>query len=180
MTRLILPAILLLPLVEIAGFVWIGGWLGIWGTLLWTLMAALIGLRLLSRESVGALRKAEEALRGGRSPAVNAADAALAALAGFMLLIPGFFTDAVGLALALRPVRLWIAARAAGRFGLARAKRSRPGTVELEMGEYRDVSRDPVRRPPAREAGVEDAVVEDVDPRDPSAGPKDTPWRGPR
>ena len=66
--RLVLPAILLLPLVEIAGFVWIGPLLGVWGTLLWTLMAALIGLRLLSRESVGALRRAEQALRDGAQP----------------------------------------------------------------------------------------------------------------
>ena len=125
--RLVLPAILLLPLVEIAGFVWIGPLLGVWGTLLWTLMAALIGLRLLSRESVGALKRAEQALRTGRSPAVNVADAGLAALAGILLIIPGFITDIAGLALALRPVRLWIAARAMGRFGLARARHAKPG-----------------------------------------------------
>ncbi len=182
MSRLILPAILLLPLIEIAGFVWIGGLLGVWGTLLWTLMAALIGLRLLSRESVGALRRAESALRAGRSPAVNAADAGLAALGGILLLIPGFFTDAVGLALAVRPVRVWIAARATGRFGLARAKPARPGVVELEAGEYQDVSRRPAR--PDRRAGIDDAVVEDEMPggRGPTqrAERKDTPWRGPR
>ena len=156
-------------LIEIAGFVWIGPLLGVWGTLLWTLIAALIGLRLLSRESVGALRRADKALRTGRSPAVNVADAGLAALAGILLIIPGFITDFAGLALALRPVRLWIAARAMGRFGLHRARPARPGVVELETGEYRDLT-----APPRSEAT--DAEI--VDPAEPPRR-KETPWRGP-
>lgn len=177
--RLILPAILLLPLVEIAGFVWIGPLLGVWGTLLWTLMAALIGLRLLSRESVGALKRADKALRSGRSPAVNVADAGLAALAGFLLLIPGFITDFAGLALALRPVRLWIAARAMGRFGLERARRAKPGVVELEVSEYQEVSRQPTS-PPTRNSDAEDAVIDDESSKpSPGATASDTPWRKP-
>lgn len=172
--RFILPAVLLLPLVEIAGFVWIGPLLGVWGTLLWTLMAALIGLRLLSRESVGALKRAEQALRSGRSPALSVGDAGLAALAGLLLLVPGFITDFAGLALALRPVRLWIAARVTGRFGLERARRTKPGIVELETSEYHDVSRQPVRR-----ADATDAVVEPDEPARSDTNPKDTPWRAP-
>lgn len=150
MSRLILPFVLLFPLIEIAGFVWIGPYLGVWGTLLWTLFAAVIGLRLLSRESVAALKRAQAGLQAGRSPALSAADAGLAALAGICLLIPGFVTDAFGLMLALRPVRLWIAARATQRFGLSRATRTRPGTVELEAGEYREVPRRPVPPRPER------------------------------
>ena len=170
--RLILPAILLLPLLEIAGFVWIGPLLGVWGTLLWTLMAALIGLRLLSRESVGALKRAEQALKSGRSPAVSVAEAGLAALSGFLLLIPGFITDFAGLALAIRPVRLWIAARATGRFGLARATNAKPGVVELEVSEYQDISRRPQTGPTGSGAVENAEIVEERErpdtPRRPS------------
>lgn len=137
--RLILPLILLLPLIEIAGFVWIGGFIGLWGTLFWTIMAALIGLRLLSRESVASLRRAERALRESRGPAIDVADAALAALGGILLLIPGFFSDFIGLALAVRPVRVWLAARATARFGLQRPPRTRPGTIDLDAEDYREL-----------------------------------------
>ena len=149
MGRLVALAILALPVVEIAGFVVIGGRIGVLATIVWVVLAAMLGIGLIKRHGLDALRRARDALRGGRNPTAELADAALLALAGLLLLIPGFVTDAVGLVLALPPVRRRIIARLGARFRTGRA--GRPGMIELEVHEYREIrsgdARSPWRQP---------------------------------
>ena len=150
MGRLVMLAILALPFVEIAGFVVIGGRIGVLATLAWVVLTAMLGLALIRRQGLDALGRAQAALRRGESPTAELADAALVSLAGVLLLLPGFVTDAFGLVLALPPVRRriisWLGARlrSGGRAG-------RPGVIELEVHEYREIrsgnTRSPWRQP---------------------------------
>ncbi len=98
-------AFLAVPLIEIALFIQIGGVIGLWPTLAIVVMTAVIGTWLV--RSQGALAVGQ--LRGSFSrlddPTEPLAHGAMILVAGALLLTPGFFTDGVGFALLMPPVR---------------------------------------------------------------------------
>lgn len=98
-----------IPIVEIALFIEIGGWLGTWPTIGIVILTALIGSILLRQQGLSALNSLQSRLAQGENPGRLLADGAMILVAGVLLLTPGFFTDAVGFALLLPPVRavLW-------------------------------------------------------------------------
>ena len=93
------------PLIEIALFIEVGGLLGLWPTLGIVVATALIGSALLRAQGTAAWGVLQNRLRSGQDPSGALAHGALILVAGIVLLTPGFFTDALGLALLLPPVR---------------------------------------------------------------------------
>ena len=100
-----LIAALALPLVEIALLIQIGGLIGLWPTLAWIVGSGVLGLALIRGEGARALTDVRLAAAELRDPTAPMARGALSALAGVLLVLPGFLTDIVGLALLLQPVR---------------------------------------------------------------------------
>ncbi len=103
--------ILAVPLVEIAIFVLVGGWIGLLPTLALVLLAAILGVFILRSEGAIALSQMQLALSAGENPMSPMAHGALVVLGGFLLVVPGFLTDVLGLALLLAPVRQAILTR---------------------------------------------------------------------
>jgi len=107
----IILGILALPLVEIALFVTIGAKLGLWLTLAWVLLTAVGGvliLRGLARSGSGmAQTDFVEGFRGrmAEDPLSPIVHQGLIAVAAMLLILPGFFTDTLGLLLLIPPVR---------------------------------------------------------------------------
>jgi UPF0716 protein FxsA len=101
----IIAAILLLPLIEIAVFIWIGGLIGVLPTILLTVLTALAGTIMLRQQGLSLLTRMQQELDAGRSPGNEVMQGAMIVLASIFLLIPGFVTDAVGLLLFVPPVR---------------------------------------------------------------------------
>lgn len=107
----IILAILALPLVEIALFVTLGGALGLWLTLAWVLLTAVVGVLILKSLSTrGAIRGRREFVEGFRGrlaedPLSPIAHQALIGVGAGLLILPGFFTDALGLLLLVPFVR---------------------------------------------------------------------------
>lgn len=107
----IILAILALPLVEIALFVTLGAKLGLWLTLAWVLLTGMIGVLILKSLSVsGSIRGRRDFVEGFRGrvaedPLSPIAHQALIGVAAVLLILPGFFTDALGLLLLLPFVR---------------------------------------------------------------------------
>lgn len=99
---------LLIPLVEIALFIQVGGLIGLWPTLAIVVATAIAGASMVRTQGVGAMNRLQSSLSNMTDPTVPLADGAMIFLAGALLLTPGFFTDGVGLALLLPPVRLAI------------------------------------------------------------------------
>jgi len=103
------------PLIEIAVFIQVGGWLGLAPTLLIVIATAVIGTALLRRQGLATLARARENMDQGTLPVVELFDGLCLLLAGALLLTPGFFTDALGAVLlvpAFRTiVRISVAAR---------------------------------------------------------------------
>jgi UPF0716 protein FxsA len=116
MTRLLVALILALPFLEIAGFVVIGGRIGLGLTLLWLLAAGLLGLALIRHGGLNALLKLQTALNEGREPGHSLIDGAAMVAAGMLLIVPGFASDALALILLLPATRNFLLRRMAHHF----------------------------------------------------------------
>jgi UPF0716 protein FxsA len=99
------------PLAEIAGFVVVGRALGLWWTLALVVMTGLLGAFLLRQQGLYLLKKLSEESQQGHIPAGSVVNGAMIVVAGILLLLPGFLTDIVGIALFIPFVRqaLWSA-----------------------------------------------------------------------
>jgi len=102
----IVLGVLALPLVEIALFVTLGAELGLGLTLLWVLLTAAVGVLLLRGIAMAGRRDLREGFQEGlQDPLSPVAHRALIGVAAVLLILPGFFTDTLGLILLLPPVR---------------------------------------------------------------------------
>ena len=132
MTRRIGLLACALPFLEIAGFVWIGGKLGVVLTLIWVLGAMLAGLFLLRRTGMQAVGRLRAAVAEGTEPGHSLLDAACFTAAAMLLIVPGFFSDALAVLLMLPVTRHWLLRRTAGHFE-TRVYR-RPGSPPSSAG----------------------------------------------
>ncbi len=87
-------------LAEVALLVFISTQIG-WWTLGALMVSTVLGAYLLQREWRKAWKHLSESLNTGHLPTGRTADAALVLMGGFMLIMPGFITDIVGLLLLL-------------------------------------------------------------------------------
>lgn len=108
-------ALLLIPLIEIALFITIGGWLTLWPTLGLVLLTAVVGTALVRRQGLATLRQVQRSMDGLANPATPLAHGAMILLAGVLLITPGFFTDTLGFLLLVPGVRATILRRIAAR-----------------------------------------------------------------
>ena len=101
-------AFLLVPIVEIALFIQVGGAIGLWSTLGIVVATAFLGTWLVRSQGRMAIARLGGAFSDLRDPAEPLADGAMILFAGALLLTPGFFTDAIGFALLTPGVRRWL------------------------------------------------------------------------
>jgi len=103
----------------------------------------------VKRQGVGTLARMRRELDDGRIPTGPMTDGGLLALAGFLLLVPGFVTDVFGLLLLLPPVRsltrIWLGRRFRVR---ARGRTPRPPSGYLDVDEVQPPRGDPYRPEP--------------------------------
>jgi UPF0716 protein FxsA len=95
----LLLAFLIVPLIEIALFIQVGGAIGLWPTLAIVVVTAIIGTWLVRSQGLMALSNLRNSFSRLDDPTEHLAHGAMILLAGALLLTPGFFTDAVGFAL---------------------------------------------------------------------------------
>ncbi|OQP86155.1 membrane protein FxsA [Rhizobium rhizosphaerae] len=106
MRLLLLPlALFALPLLEIATFIYVGRHIGVGWTLLLVLVSAVSGALLLKHQGLDALKRIAAAARNGEDAGRELVHAAMIVVAGFLLILPGFLTDILGILLFLPPVR---------------------------------------------------------------------------
>ncbi len=101
----LLAAFVLVPLIEIALFIQIGGWLTLWPTLGIVIATAAIGTWLVRQEGLRAVAEVRNSLERLHDPLAPLAHGAMILFAGALLLTPGFLTDGVGFALLVPAVR---------------------------------------------------------------------------
>ena len=101
----ILVAFIAIPLIEIAVFIEIGGFIGLWWTLAIVVGTALGGTYMLRRQGLATLARALAHMAEGRMPLREVFDGLCLLIAGVLLLTPGFVTDLAGALLLLLPIR---------------------------------------------------------------------------
>ena len=103
-----MPLFLLLvavPIIEIALFIELGGWIGLWWAIAIVVLTAIAGTALLRAQGLATLAELQRQLAAGENPGPTIAHGAMILVAGVLLLTPGFFTDTVGFLLLAPPVR---------------------------------------------------------------------------
>jgi UPF0716 protein FxsA len=99
-------AILSVPLIEIGLFVTLGGAIGLWPTLAWVILTAALGILVLKGVAMYGAVTLSRDMSELRDPLSPIAHRVMVVLAAGLLILPGFFTDALGLLLLIPPVRL--------------------------------------------------------------------------
>jgi UPF0716 protein FxsA len=114
----LLIAFIAVPLIEIALFIQVGGWLGLWPTLLIVVLTAIAGTTLVRSQGAQTMHRLRSSMSELSDPSEPLAHGAMILFSGALLLTPGFFTDAVGFALLIPGVRSWVFAQAKSRINV--------------------------------------------------------------
>lgn len=147
MARYFAFGLILLPIVEIAIFIKVGQTIGLFPTLALVVVAALLGGLLLRQQGLSVLGQMRSNMNAGQMPGRAIADAMMIGVAAVFLVLPGFLSDLVALALLLPPVRGWIYGALAKRVRVVDTtttyRRHDPnagrlgGTIDLDDDDYR-------------------------------------------
>ena len=101
----ILAALISVPIIEIGLFIQVGGAIGLWPTLLIVIVTGILGVTLLRLQGLIALTRLQQSLDRSEAPLEPIFDGFCLLAAGLLLLLPGFFTDTLGLILLFPPFR---------------------------------------------------------------------------
>ncbi|SDE27575.1 FxsA family protein [Rhodospira trueperi] len=105
MPFLLLFAFIGVPILEIAVFIQVGGFIGLGATLVLVVLTAIAGTLLLRAQGLSTLGRARASLDRGEVPVREVFDGACLLVGGVLLLTPGFVTDTLGFLLLLPPFR---------------------------------------------------------------------------
>ncbi len=105
----------LVPIIEIAVLIQVGGAIGGWTTIGIVILTAILGTAMLRQQGMATLAKAQQRMGAGEMPAQQLLEGVLLLVGGVLLLTPGFITDAFGFACLIPFTREWMAKRLASR-----------------------------------------------------------------
>ena len=147
MARFFALGLIALPIIEIAIFIKVGQTIGLLPTLALVIGAAILGGLLLRQQGLSVLGQLRANVDTGRLPPRTIADAMMIGVAALFLVLPGFLSDVVALALLLPPVRSWLYAALASRVTVVDTtttyRRRDPssgrieGAIDLDEDDYR-------------------------------------------
>lgn len=100
---------IVVPIIEIALFVQVGGFLGLWPTIALVLITAIVGASLVRSQGIATLMSVQQRLQQGELPAQQIVEGVMLAVSGVLLLTPGFMTDALGMLVLLPAPRAMLA-----------------------------------------------------------------------
>lgn len=143
-------AFLLVPIIEIALFIQVGGFIGLWPTLGIVVATAFLGTWLVKTQGRMEMQRIRKSFETLDDPSEPLASGAMILVAGVLLLTPGFFTDAIGFALLLPPVRRTVFTYIRKHVTVTKVGMGQPGGMppgyeppprgDVIDGEYEDVT----------------------------------------
>ena len=163
----LLLAFVVTPLIEIALFIQVGGWIGLWPTLALIVLTAVAGTWILRLQGLGLLRRARDQLERGVPPVAEVFSGVCLIVAGALLLTPGFLTDAIGGLLLVPPVRALLYRSVRDRLEVQVERRYGPAAAAGAEGEAR-----------GEDGGVIEGEFEPVDDDDEAPPSPPPPPRG--
>lgn len=142
---------------EVIAFALVADWIGLPEALLLAFLTSLLGWTLLKKAGASAMTKLRAAMDGRRVTEGNQRDVmddTLASFGAIALMMPGFLSDVVGLALAVPAARDRLAVWIGRRGGLAglrpggKRPQHGPATIDLEPQDWQHT--EPNQRPLSR------------------------------
>jgi len=115
MNLIVLLIIFIWGWIEISAFIVIGSEVGVVLTILGVFVTAMIGISLLKSQGRAVMDSLRTDMAQGRPPVKSVADSIGLLCGAILMLLPGYVTDAIGLAMFLPGIRtvagLWLATR---------------------------------------------------------------------
>jgi UPF0716 protein FxsA len=135
------PLLLLLlfvgvPLLELYLLIQVGSEIGALATIGLSILTAVLGTLLVRVQGFSVLLRVRGMLDRGEVPALEVLDGAVLLIAGIMLLLPGFITDALGFLLLIPPLRRLLILRFVRVIPVQRQPQAGAGPRVIE-GEFR-------------------------------------------
>lgn len=96
---------IVMPIVEMTVLIKVGSLIGVWPTISFVVLTAVIGASMLKRQGLSTLMRANQKMNAGEIPAKEVAEGFMLAVGGALLLTPGFVTDAIGFSLLMPGIR---------------------------------------------------------------------------
>ncbi len=115
---IVLLLFLILPILEILIIIQVGQAVGGYEAVGLMILISLVGAWMVRREGLGLIRGIRSRLEEGALPTRELVDGVLVAIAGALLLTPGFLTDGIGLLLLFLPTRALVRTVLIRRFRL--------------------------------------------------------------
>lgn len=133
----------LLAWIEISIFIQVAHVIGVLLTMLLVIFTSCIGVSLVKNQGVKNFMLMQQKLAAGESPAVEMIKSVSLILSGFLLLLPGFFTDFIGLLLLLPPVQKHLTLKLMPHLKVWRGPGAGPDSGQTFDGEFqrKDVDR---------------------------------------
>ncbi|MFC4218419.1 FxsA family protein [Pseudophaeobacter arcticus] len=163
-------AFLMVPLIEIGLFIQVGGAIGLWPTLAIVVLTAVLGTALVRSQGRLALGQMRNSFQTLSDPAEPLAHGAMILFAGALLLTPGFFTDAIGFALLMPPVRIAVYRYISKRVTVAQFQMGSGSMHGQRQGQGHGQGH-PHGSPPAGSGDIIDGDFEEVTPKQPRKTP---------
>ena len=140
MALYILLIFIFVPIIEIAVFIQLGSEIGLWNTVILILLTAIIGTCILKSQGMATLQRAQRNIQKHVFPVAEVFDGLCLALAGVLLLTPGFVTDAAGFLLFLPQFRIFLRAKIWARLANSQSARAWVGPENLKSSQRNNLN----------------------------------------
>ncbi len=131
--------LIFIPLIEIYFMIKIGTVIGAFNTILATLLTAAVGLYFVRLQGISTLYSAANTIRNNQEPLKEVFNGFCLMIAAILLIIPGFFTDTIGVLL-LIPFSRSIILKIFGNDVHSSKKQTQndPNTIEIQAEEINE------------------------------------------
>ncbi len=103
--RFLSLSFVLLPILEMVVLIKVGGLIGALNTVALVILGGVLGLSIIRRQGFRTMLNARAQMAHGELPALEMLEGFLIAIGGVLMILPGFITDSLGIALLVPPVR---------------------------------------------------------------------------
>lgn len=128
---------ILVPVIEIYFLIQIGGEIGAFTTILLIILTAVTGASIIKYQGIRVWGQMQKEIQQGRTPTTTVWHTLLLAVAGVLLLTPGFVTDTIGALLLVPAFRLWLLATLIRRWLQSRLRKR----VDVIEGEFKVIDK---------------------------------------
>ena len=137
----LLLLIVLVPIIEIYLFIKIGSQIGAFSTISLIFITAFLGIIYARYEGFNTLKSGMSQIVKNEMPIYEIISGAALAFAAFLLILPGFATDILGLLIIFPPTRKLLLKKVSTKY--SRNKRKKQDFIE---GEFKDIDEDNERK----------------------------------